>query len=264
MNQDITKIILVGANGRMGRAIRNLIDSMPGYILSGAVENSAFMGELGNLNCPVADNLEQILQQAEGVIIDFTQPNVAMNSARIASAHKKPVVIGTTGLSRTQKEELEKLAEKSPILCSSNMSIGVNVLLQFLPRLAKNLGPDYDVEIVEIHHGRKKDSPSGTALMMGEELARARDWDFQTCKKTCREGIVGERPKEQIGIQAVRGGDVAGVHTVYFLGPGERIEVTHQAHTRENFAMGALTAAKWLRNQNAGKLYTVQDIFAAD
>ncbi len=144
------------------------------------------------------------------------------------------------------------------------MSIGVNVLLRILPQLTKTLGPDYDMEIVEIHHNRKKDAPSGTALMLGEALAEARDWDFEACKKTCREGMTGERPKMEIGIQAVRGGDVAGVHTVYFFGPGERIEVTHQAHGRENFAMGALTAAKWLKNQKAGKLYSMQDMFACN
>lgn len=261
---DATKIILVGANGRMGRAIRNLIDNEPGYALSGAVENPDYLGDLRNLDCIVADNLEEVLKLAEGVIIDFTQANVAMHSASVAASFGRPIVIGTTGLNPAQKAHLADLGKKCPLLWSGNMSIGVNVLLRILPQLAKTLGPDYDMEIVEIHHNRKKDAPSGTALMLGEALAEARDWDFEACKKTCREGMTGERPKMEIGIQAVRGGDVAGVHTVYFFGPGERIEVTHQAHGRENFAMGALTAAKWLKNQKAGKLYSMQDMFACN
>lgn len=260
-NKDVTDIILVGANGRMGKAIANLIANESGYRLTGAVERSDKLKDLGQTDYPVSDNLEEILNKASGVIVDFTQADAAVHSANIAAMRKRPIVIGTTGLSNAQKDELAALAQKCPILCSSNMSIGINVLLRFLPNLARALGPEYDIEIVEMHHNRKKDAPSGTAIMLGEALAESRGWELATCKEFCREGITGERPKTQIGIQAVRGGDVAGVHTVYFLGPGERIEVTHQAHSRENFAMGALTAAKWLQNRKPGKLYSVQDIF---
>jgi 4-hydroxy-tetrahydrodipicolinate reductase len=139
------------------------------------------------------------------------------------------------------------------------MSIGVNVLLKLLPGLTRALGRDYDVEVLEIHHKLKKDSPSGTALRLGEVLAGAKNWRFEDVACYHREGITGARPEEQIGMQAVRGGDVTGVHTVYFLGPGERIEVTHQTHSRENFANGALRAVQWISTQKPGKLYSMQD-----
>lgn len=140
------------------------------------------------------------------------------------------------------------------------MSVGVNVLLELLPELVQMLGPDYDLEMVELHHNRKKDSPSGTALRLAESLASARDWDLKDVACYHREGIIGERPKKEIGVQAIRGGDVVGVHTVYFMGPGERIEVTHHAHSRENFAQGALRAASWLPGQPGGKVYAMGDI----
>lgn len=141
------------------------------------------------------------------------------------------------------------------------MSIGVNVLCKILPELTRALGDAYDIEMVELHHNRKKDSPSGTALTLGECLAEARGWQLNDVRCSARDGIIGERPKAQIGIQAIRGGDVVGVHTVYFMGPGERIEVTHQAHSRDTFAQGALRAAAWLAGQKPGKLYGMRDMF---
>jgi 4-hydroxy-tetrahydrodipicolinate reductase len=140
------------------------------------------------------------------------------------------------------------------------MSVGVNVLLKILPQLVTLLGEQYDLEMVELHHNKKKDSPSGTALRLAECLAEARKWDLDTVANYHREGIIGERPHEEIGIQTIRGGDVVGVHTVYALGPGERIEVTHQAHSRETFAAGAIRAAKWLAQNRPGKLYTMSDM----
>ena len=140
------------------------------------------------------------------------------------------------------------------------MSLGINVLLRVLPDLVRLLGDDYDLEIMEIHHNRKKDSPSGTALRLAECLAEAKDWDLEDTACYHREGIIGERPKKEIGLQTLRGGDVVGVHTVYCLGPGERIEINHQAHSRENFAQGALRAAARLREQNPGKLYSMVEL----
>ena len=159
-----------------------------------------------------------------------------------------------------EKDELRAFATKAPIFWASNMSIGVNVLLNILPQLTRALGEDYDIEMVELHHNRKKDSPSGTALTLGECLAEARDWKLNDVRCSSRDGIIGARPKEEIGIQAIRGGDVVGVHTVYFMGTGERIEVTHQAHSRENFARGAIRAAGWMAGQKPGKLYSMQDV----
>lgn len=257
-----TSIVIVGANGRMGKTIRDLVVNDPAWTLAGLVDHKDALASLPSATCPVSDDLSSILSQVPGaVIIDFTNPEVSLASARLAAEHGHPVVIGTTGLSETQKDELHSLAQKTPLFWSSNMSIGVNVLVKILPLLTKALGEDYDIEMVELHHNRKKDSPSGTALTLGECLADARGWSLPDVRCSARDGIIGERPKAQIGIQAIRGGDVVGVHTVYFMGPGERIEVSHQAHSRDTFAQGALRAATWLAGQKAGKLYGMQDMF---
>ena len=160
---------------------------------------------------------------------------------------------------KRKKKELETLALRTPVFLSPNMSVGINVLLDLLPQLVSMLGEAYDVDILEMHHNMKKDAPSGTALRLAEALADARGWDMKECACFCREGLIGERPKREIGIQTIRGGDIAGVHTVYCMGPGERIEITHHAHSRENFANGALKAARWLAGQNPGRIYDMKD-----
>lgn len=257
-----TGIVVVGANGRMGRTISGLVAADPEYRLVGLVDSKEHLDALAGAGCPVTDDLETLLPQAPGaVIVDFTAPAVSLHSARVAAQSGHALVIGTTGFTEKQKNELRALAAKTPIFWASNMSIGVNVLLKILPELAKALGDSYDIEMVELHHNRKKDSPSGTALTLGECLAEARGWKLPDVRCSSRDGIIGERPKAQIGIQAVRGGDVVGVHTVYFMGPGERIEVSHQAHSRENFAQGALRAAAWLAQQKPGGLYSMRDTF---
>ncbi|MCR5813666.1 MAG: 4-hydroxy-tetrahydrodipicolinate reductase [Desulfovibrio sp.] len=262
-----TSVVVVGANGRMGRTICDVAQNSPEYTLAGGVDSPARVAELSLRmvgKCPVSDNLQDLLGRvpANSVIIDFTAPEVSVASARVAAERGMALVIGTTGLSNAQLATLESLAAKTPLLWSSNMSIGINVMRKILPELAKALGPDYDMEIMEIHHKHKKDSPSGTALTLAEGLAKARDWNLSDVRCSSRDGLIGERPTEQIGVQALRGGDVVGVHTVYFMGAGERIEVTHHAHSRENFARGALRAAAWLAGQKPGKLYGVQDMLA--
>lgn len=257
-----TAIIVVGANGRMGRTISALAAADPAYTLAGLVDGREHLAGLAGADCPVAATLEEILPQAPGAaIIDFTAPAVSLESARVAAAHSRALVIGTTGFTQEQKSELHRLAAQTPLFWSSNMSIGINVLLKILPELTRALGESYDIEMVELHHNRKKDAPSGTALTLGECLAEARGWELEDVRCSSRDGIIGERPRAQIGIQAVRGGDVVGVHTVYFMGPGERIEVSHQAHSRETFAQGALRAAAWLATRKPGKLYGMQDMF---
>ena len=256
-------IIVVGANGRMGRTICTLVQEDPAYTLAGVVERSEFAAVLASLPCPVTQDVEELLQSvgSNAVVIDFSAPEVSLATARSVAKFGAAHVIGTTGLSNEQKQELAQLAVTCRIFWAPNMSIGVNVLLKVLPELTRALGDKYDIEMVELHHNRKKDSPSGTALRLGECLAEARGWDLDEVRCSARDGIIGERPKVQIGIQAIRGGDVVGVHTVYFMGPGERIEVTHQAHSRETFAQGALRAARWLAGQQPGRLYGMQDIF---
>ena len=246
-----TPIIVMGANGRMGRTICTLVQEDPAFTLAGVVERSEFAAGLAALSCPVSQNVEELLQSLDGkaVVVDFTAPEVSLATARSVAKFGAAHVIGTTGFTNEQKQELAKLAESCRMFWAPNMSIGVNVLLKVLPELTRALGEKYDIEMVELHHNRKKDSPSGTALRLGECLAEARGWDLDDVRCSARDGIIGERPKAQIGIQAIRGGDVVGVHTVYFMGPGERIEVTHQAHSRETFAQGALRAAAWLCGQ---------------
>ena len=256
-----TAIIVVGANGRMGRTISHLAATEPGYSLAGMVDSKEHLGKLAGAACPVADTLAALLPQAPGaVVIDFTAPVVSLNSAKAVAAAGSALVIGTTGFSDAERAELEALAQRAPIFWSSNMSIGVNVLRKVLPELARALGEPYDIEIVELHHNRKKDSPSGTALTLGEGLAQARGWKLEDVRCSSRDGIIGARPKAQIGIQAVRGGDVVGVHTVYFMGPGERIEVSHHAHSRETFAQGALRAAAWLADKKPGRVFGMADM----
>lgn len=257
-----TSIIVMGAKGRMGTMIAGFVKNDEELDLAAVVERAGCDDGLDVWGCLCGTELAKVLPECKGaVIIDFTAPEASLNTARIAAEFGNPVVIGTTGLNDEQQQELRELAKKSPIFWAPNMSVGVNVLLKVLPDLVKKLGLNYDIDMVELHHNQKKDAPSGTALNLAECLADARDWDLKEVGTYCREGIIGERPKKEIGVQTIRGGDVVGVHTMYFMGPGERIEVTHQAHSRETFAAGSLRAAKWLKDKKPGKLYNMQDVF---
>ena len=235
-------IIVMGASGRMGTTIANLAKEQ-GMTLAAVLERPERLDALAHWGCLAGTDPEVVYPQVPGAV-----------------KNGNPIVIGTTGFTPEQKAELDAIAQNGRVFWSPNMSVGVNVLLELLPELVQMLGPDYDLEMVELHHNRKKDSPSGTALRLAESLASARDWDLKDVACYHREGIIGERPKKEIGVQAIRGGDVVGVHTVYFMGPGERIEVTHHAHSRENFAQGALRAASWLPGQPGGKVYAMGDI----
>ncbi len=244
----------------MGTTIATLAKEQ-GMNLAAVLERPERVDALSHWGCLVGTDPEVVFPQVPGgVVIDFTAPEASLANARCAVKNGNPIVIGTTGLNAEQKAELDAIAKDGPVFWSPNMSVGVNVLLELLPELVQMLGPDYDLEMVELHHNRKKDSPSGTALRLAECLASARNWKLDDVACYHREGIIGERPKDEIGVQTIRGGDVVGVHTVYFMGPGERIEVTHQAHSRENFAQGALRAAAWLPGQPGGKVYAMSDI----
>ena len=258
-----TPLIIMGAGGRMGRTIAALAEEDSTCSLAALVDRADHLTQLhGGDGCLITADLRAALAQcADAVIIDFTAPEVSLNTARLAAESGHGVVIGTTGLAEAQRAELAALAQKTPLFWSSNMSVGINVLLKILPELTRALGDKYDIEMVELHHNRKKDSPSGTALTLGECLAEARGWKLPDVRCSARGGIIGGSPQAQVGLPATRGGDVVGVHTVYFMGPGERIEVTHQAHSRETFAQGALRAAAWLKGRSAGRLYGMQDIF---
>lgn len=258
-----TNIIVTGASGRMGSTIINLILASDDFKLLAAIEREEYLHKLTSLPCKVYSDARTALSEnsePNTVIIDFTSPENTMHTTALALEYKIGHVIGTTGLSQEEKNTLEEYAKENKIFHSPNMSIGINVLLSILPKLTQMLGDGYDVEMVELHHNKKKDSPSGTALRLAECLASAKDWDLNEVANYHREGIIGERPQKEIGVQTIRGGDVVGVHTIYFMGAGERIEVTHQAHSRENFAQGALRAAKWLALQESKKLYDMSDI----
>lgn len=256
-----TSIVIMGAAGRMGKTLVELVQADARLHLAAVLERADTPPM--PYDCVQGTDPAAVLAQVAGaVVVDFTAPEASMHTARAAAACANPVVIGTTGFSDAQKHELADIATKIPVFMSPNMSVGVNVLLRVLPELTRLLGDDYDVEMVELHHNRKKDSPSGTALGLANCLAEAKGWNLPEVACYHREGIIGERPKVQIGVQTVRGGDVVGVHTVYFMGPGERIEVTHQAHSRSTFAQGALRAAAWLAGQKPGKIYGMTDVFA--
>ncbi|WFS64096.1 4-hydroxy-tetrahydrodipicolinate reductase [Pseudodesulfovibrio thermohalotolerans] len=255
-------VVILGAKGRMGNTLINMALADEELNLVGACERKGNTDGLVYENCQVSDSLEDLLPKVPGaVIVDFTAPEASVAMAKTAARFGNPAVVGTTGLNPEQQAELAEAAKQVPLFWAPNMSVGINVLLKVLPQLVQALGEDYDMEMVETHHRMKKDSPSGTALKLAQCLAEARGWDYDEVKKHCRDGIIGERPKKEIGVQTLRGGDVVGDHTMFFFGPGERIEITHRAHSRETFASGALRAAKWLARQKPGKLYAMADIF---
>lgn len=265
----MTRVILAGAAGRMGQRINTMIQAADGVELAAAFEHGSSpavgrdAGEVagvGTLGIPIAPGLEEVIDLGD-VIIDFTFHEATMGFARLAAEHNRAMVIGTTGLSRDNLLELETLTLSFPCVQSYNMAVGVNVLFKMAAKLAGLLGrgKGYDMEIVEAHHRLKKDAPSGTAIRLGELMAHASDRNLDQDAVFARHGIIGARTDREIGIQTIRGGDIIGEHTVYFAGQGERIELTHRAHSRDNFAKGAVLAAKWTTGRANG-LYTMFDV----
>ena len=204
------------------------------------------------------DNLESVIGQGD-VVIDFSSHSATPGIAALCAEHNKAMVIGTTGHSDEGKSQIADFKSRIPIVLASNFSMGVNTLFWLTRKAAEILGPDYDLEIIEMHHRLKRDAPSGTARTLAEILAEVRKQQLESAVRHGRAGIVGERTAEEIGIHSVRGGDVIGDHTVIFAASGERLELTHKASNRETFAHGALRAAKWVRIQPSG-LYDMQDV----
>ena len=238
------RVLLLGADGRMGRAIQDVAAANGEVVISGAVDRGGDVAaELANADA----------------VVDFTQAASTAEILRACVAAKKPLVTGTTGHSPAQVEEIQAAARAIAIVHSANFSVGVNALFSLTRQAAKLLGADFDLEIVETHHRLKKDAPSGTAKQLAAILCEERALDYARNIAHGREGLVGERPVDEIGIHAIRGGDVVGDHTVIFAGRGERLELTHRAASRETFAAGALRAASWVVRQPAG-LYTMQDV----
>jgi 4-hydroxy-tetrahydrodipicolinate reductase len=193
------------------------------------------------------------------VLIEFSTPEASLEHLRLVARQGARAVIGTTGFSPAQREEIARLAASAAIVLSPNMSVGVTLALRALALMARALGDEYDVEITEIHHRWKKDAPSGTALRMAEVVAEALGRDLATCAVYGRQGLPGERTRPEIGIMSLRSGDVVGEHTVVFGTPGERLELTHRAHSRDTFARGALRAARFVAGRGPG-LYSMPDV----
>jgi 4-hydroxy-tetrahydrodipicolinate reductase len=261
------KAIVTGAAGRMGSRIINVISTSEGIKLGGALERKghALLGQdaggpagIAAMGVKITDDLDAALRAGD-VLIDFTFPETSLELIKACSGLGRPMVIGSTGFTKEQRAEVARYVSKAPCVLSPNMSVGVNVCFKVLADLAKTLGKDFDVEIVEAHHRLKKDAPSGTAVRMGEVVASALGREYQKTAKFHREGITGVRTNEEIGMQTIRGGDIVGEHTAYFIGMGERIELTHRAHTRDMFARGAIRAAKWVVGKKPG-LYDMQDV----
>lgn len=261
------RIGVTGIAGRMGSSIGLLVAQAEDLELAGALEASGHKGigtdagliiGAGSLGIKLTDDMEEAFKNAE-VIIDFTAPEPTMRLARYASGANKALVIGTTGLIDADISQLKSLSHTAPMVVSPNMSIGVNVMLKVVSMLTRLLGDAYDVEITEAHHRLKKDAPSGTALGIAKTIAEARGINLNDHACYERHGIIGTRPQGEIGIQTVRAGDIIGDHTVLFAGNNERIEITHRAHTRQNFAQGALRAARWIKDKKPG-LYSMMDV----
>lgn len=251
----------------MGTAILRVLADTPGATLAAALERPEHprLGEdaLALAGLPpggvaLSHSFEDALVQADAVI-DFTAPVATARHAALCAERGVALVVGTTGLGEAERRAVEQAAERIPIVWAPNMSLGVNVLFRLVELAAKALGDAYDVEIVEAHHRQKKDAPSGTALRLAEGIARALGRDLDEVANYGRHGQVGARPEREIGILTMRGGDVVGDHTAYFLGMGERVELTHRASSRETFARGAVRAAQWLAGRAPG-LYDMQDV----
>jgi len=262
----MVKIAVCGAAGRMGQRII-VAAKEAGCQISGALERPAhplvghdagLLAGCGELGVRISDDINAIVEGCD-VLIDFTTPKVSLKNLEVCSLKKKAIVIGSTGFTPDERALAAELARDIPAVLAPNMSIGVNVCFKVLKDVAKILGDDFDVEIVELHHNKKKDSPSGTAVRMGEVVAEALGRDYNKVANYHREGICGERTREEIGMQTVRGGDIVGEHTVYFIGQGERIEISHRAMTRDMFSRGSVRAAQWVAGKAPG-LYDMQDV----
>jgi 4-hydroxy-tetrahydrodipicolinate reductase len=240
----MTKIIIAGAKGRMGQSLLRWAQTMPGIAVTGQIDRGLDLGDfIGGCD----------------VVVDFTFHESSVPLAQICARHKKALVLGTTGHSEPEKRELLKIGAQIPMVWSSNFSTGVNVLFWLTRKAAGVLGPDFDVEIMEMHHRLKKDSPSGTAKALAEIVADARHQRTAEVLRYGREGMPGERTREEIGMHSLRGGDVVGDHTVVFAAAGERLELAHKASNRETFASGALRAAQWVAGKAPG-IYDMQDV----
>ena len=262
------KLVVIGAAGRMGQSLIRAIDGTDGVVLSGAVErtgspyvskDSGTLAGLAANGIAVSGNLEESLLSADGVL-DFTAPAVTIKVAKIAAQHGLVHIIGTTGCSVEDEDQISICSKDAVIMKSGNMSLGVNLLGVLVKQAAKALdAADFDIEILEMHHKHKVDAPSGTALLLGQQAADGRGVDLEESSVRVRDGYTGAREDGTIGFATMRGGSVVGEHSVILAGQGERIELSHIASDRSIFALGAVKAALWAKDQPHG-LYTMLDV----
>ncbi len=262
-----TNIAIPGAAGRMGRTLIEACCQADGVALSAATERAgssvlgADAGELagvGKLGVAIVEDLSTVISDFD-VLIDFTAPEATLKHLDICRQHNKKIVIGTTGFTEEQKQQIANAANDIAVIFAPNMSVGVNLCFKLLDLAARVMGDEVDIEVIEAHHRHKVDAPSGTALRMGEVVADALGRNLADCAVYGREGNTGERDRGTIGFETIRAGDIVGDHTVMFADIGERIEITHKASSRMTFASGAVRAAKWIMEQKTG-LYDMQDV----
>jgi 4-hydroxy-tetrahydrodipicolinate reductase len=260
-------VIVTGACGRMGKSILNCAAESCDFNIVGAVEfpGNPAIGKSVSEACGISGvdmlitDFLPIIEGEKPVIIEFTSPDATMEHLEFARDNGCPIIIGTTAMNEDQVKKINEAAVEISVVFASNTSVGVNLLFKLVEEAAKILGSSYDVEIFESHHRFKKDAPSGTAKTLSEKICGALNLDPAKSPVYGRSGITGERKKDEIGIHAMRGGDIVGEHTVYFVTLGERLELTHRCHSRNTFALGALRAAKFLHDAGPG-LYNMQDV----
>jgi len=255
----MTRAVLVGIGGRMGEEILRLAPEMQVQVVAGVHTGRRVPEAAAGLGIPAETDLGRALDRGADAVIDFSSPEGCVAAARICAARGVPLVSGTTGLDEAGFAALREAAQRVAILHAPNMSVGIQLLLRLVEEAARALGEGFDVEILEAHHRHKKDAPSGTALRLAETVAAALGRDLREDARFGREGLVGPRPAREIGVLALRGGDVVGDHTVFFFGEGERLELTHRASSRSAFARGALRAARWIVGRPPG-LYGMRDV----
>ena len=260
------RIGVLGAGGRMGRILIQAVHEA-GYQLAAAVERpeSSLIGTdagelagIGAVGVKVVGQLQDVLKDCD-VVVDFTAPVATQQHLKLCCEAGVAIVIGTTGMDDEQKAFLNESATQTPVVYAANYSVGVNVSIKLLELASKVFGDTVDIEVIEAHHRHKVDAPSGTALMMGEAIAGALGRDLKEDAVYCREGHTGPRERKSIGFQTIRGGDIVGEHTAMFIADGERVEITHKATNRMNFAAGALRAAAWVVGREARK-YDMKDV----
>lgn len=266
--QDQLNIFVSGANGRMGQQIIRLVVADSALYLAGATEHPdcPVLGADAGLNAgtkqtsvSIKSDLRRSLEKKQGVVIDFSSVENTLENVHRAIEFKTPMVIGTTGFTEDQRQFIKESGAKIPIIFAPNMSIGMNMMFKLVETSTKTLKDDFDIEIFEIHHRNKVDSPSGTAMKLARLAAENSGRKFPDSLVHARQGKVGSRTKNEIGMQVMRGGDVVGEHTVFFCGDGERIEIKHVASSRATFASGAIRSAKWIRNKKPG-LYDMEHV----